>query len=679
MWQATCSVKSATDKMQKKRIKKIALITLGSLAGLMLLGLLCFFIFRNAILEQTLEKAAAKMERDYNTTLTVKDAHFEGFSGIAMQGITLVPHNADTLLSIETLTTKINVSRLLTGDLQLGGLDMKNGYIQLVRNSKGKNFDAFLKPAKKEVKEETEPREKVNYAKKAYRLLTRMLNLVPTDMTLQNLSLRLDDMGRKVRINLENLKLEDKQLTSVFGVHEGERLQKWNVEGMADPRNRQADLRFFNSDTSRIELPYITTRYNLKSGFDAIRLKVDNIDMDGGELHIDGVASVEDFMVNHPKIAKKDVVIDSARFDYHFLFGSDFMALDSSSVVQFNKVKFSPFAKYSVEQDTVYQLQAKIPDMKAQDFITSLPKGLFTNFEGMEAEGTFSYDLVFEYNKNKPKELIFDSNLTKNGLKITKYGEANLAKLNGTFTYRAIDNGVRQRAVVVGPENPDYTPLELISPYLVNAVLTSEDPSFYRHSGFITEAFRQSIIKNIKTKKFARGASTISMQLIKNAFLTREKTLSRKLEEILLVYILENNRIVSKQRMLEVYFNIIEWGPDVYGIGEASQYYFQKPPLLLSLDESIYLASIVPRPKSFMWQFTDEGDLKPHAARHNKFIMDIMLRRGLINPEDTIAQDGQVFLTGPGRNRLRLKEAEPVQMDSVEVDKFFFKLGNMAY
>jgi membrane peptidoglycan carboxypeptidase len=66
------------------------------------------------------------------------------------------------------------------------------------------------------------------------------------------------------------------------------------------------------------------------------------------------------------------------------------------------------------------------------------------------------------------------------------------------------------------------------------------------------------------------------MQLIKNVFLTREKTVSRKLEEILLVYILENNRIVSKERMLEVYFNIIEWGPNVYGIGEGAVSTFRK-------------------------------------------------------------------------------------------------------
>ena len=181
------------------------------------------------------------------------------------------------------------------------------------------------------------------------------------------------------------------------------------------------------------------------------------------------------------------------------------------------------------------------------------------------------------------------SKLEKENLKIIKYGEANLSKLNGTFVYRANINDVLQRPILVGSGNPMYTPLSEISPYLQKSVLTTEDPSYFSHHGFINQAFKQSIIKNIKTKKFTRGASTISMQLVKNVFLTRDKTLSRKLEEILLVYILENNRIVGRSRMLEVYFNIIEWGPNVYGIGEASQFYFQKSPSQLSLNECLFL------------------------------------------------------------------------------------------
>lgn len=649
--------------MHKKKYKRIALRIAAGLVILIILAVGGFFAFRGLILEKVITKVTRKAAVEYNSKLTIKEALFTGLSGVEMRHVALVPNGADTLVKVERLKTSINLSRLLTGDIQLGTLEIKNGFIQLVKNNRGKNFDAFLKKSKSGEQDSSE--KAGSYAERAYRLLNRALNLVPTDMVLENLTFKVNDMGRKVTLSLKQLKLADEQLETAIHVQAGELAQTWMVKGFADPRNKQADLKFFNADTSRIQIPYVNEKYGLKSGFDTIRVNVDNIDMDGDELHIDGFASIANFMVNHPKIAKKGVVIKNARFDYNFLFGPDYVAIDSTSTVRLNKIKFNPFIKYSVEKDTTYQLKAKIPSMKAQDFIVSLPEGLFTNFEGMEAEGTFGYSLNFLYNKNKPSALVFDSSLKKNGLKIVKYGAADLDKLNSTFVYRAIDNGREQRPVLVGPANPNYTPLNSISPYLRKAVLTSEDPSFFSHKGFITEAFKQSIIKNIKTKKFTRGASTISMQLVKNAFLTREKTLSRKLEEILLVYILENNNITSKQRMLEVYFNIIEWGPNVYGIGEASRFYFQKHPSELTLDECVYLASIIPRPKAFMWQFNEYGNLKSYAERHNKFIKNIMLRRGLLIPEDTIAQTGYINISGRGRSYIRIKEPEPLATDSI--------------
>jgi len=228
-----------------------------------------------------------------------------------------------------------------------------------------------------------------------------------------------------------------------------------------------------------------------------------------------------------------------------------------------------------------------------------------------------------------------------------------------------------QRPVLVGSENPNYTPLDQISPYLQKSVLTSEDPSFFSHRGFINEAFKQSILKNIRTQKFSRGASTISMQLIKNVFLTREKTASRKLEEILLVYILENNRIASKERMLEVYFNIIEWGPNVYGIGEAAHFYFQKKPLDLTLKECLFLATIVPKPRKFMWQFDTEGKLKSFAVKQQKFLSDLMLRRGLLVSEDTIGQSIPLQITGNAHSLLNLKVQDSVATDSLAVEDPF--------
>jgi len=235
----------------------------------------------------------------------------------------------------------------------------------------------------------------------------------------------------------------------------------------------------------------------------------------------------------------------------------------------------------------------------------------------------------------------------------------------------AIINDVPQRGVYVGDSNPNYTPLSQMSPFLRKCVLTTEDPSFFSHKGFIKEAFKQSIVKNIKTRKFSRGGSTISMQLIKNVFLTREKTLSRKMEEILLVYILENNRIVSKERMLEVYFNIIEWGPNVYGIGEASEFYFQKRPSELTLNECLYLANIVPSPRNFMYQFNAYGNLKPYAVSRERMLKNIMMRRGLIASYDTINQL-PIMITGAARSYVKVKEEPTSEAESNSMEEFDF-------
>ena len=607
------------------------------------------------------------MELEYNSNLTVKKASFEGFSGLSLTEITLTPKNADTLISIKNLTTSINIWKLLAGELQVGTLGIKNGFVQLVQKGDVKNFAAFLKKDNSESVNNS----KKDYAEIANRIISKVLNLVPTDMKVENLVLKLDDNGKKATIKIDKLILQNKKLETSLDIQTNSFAQRWKIKGVADPRDQKADIRFFNLDTGAIRVPYLDERYNLISSFDSIRLKIDNISQTGNQLHIDGFTSIANLKINHPRIAKKDIIVKNARFDYRFLLGSDFISIDSSSTVQLNKIKFHPYIAYETIEDTVYKLKVVLPKTNAQDFINSLPKGLFTNFQGMEAKGTFDYILNFKYNKNKPRDLVFDSKLKKENLKITKYGKANLNKLNNEFIYRAIIKDVLQRPILVGNANPNFTPLDQISPYLQKSVLTTEDPSFFSHRGFINEAFKQSIIKNIKTKKFSRGASTISMQLVKNVFLTREKTLSRKLEEILLVYLLENNRIASKERMLEVYFNVIEWGPNIYGIGEAAQFYFQKSPKDLTLKECLFLATIVPKPKKFMWQFDNEGNLKSYAAQQQKFISNLMLRRGLLTAEDTIGISNPLQITGNAHSLLNLKVQDSVPVDSLSVEETY--------
>jgi membrane carboxypeptidase/penicillin-binding protein len=125
--------------------------------------------------------------------------------------------------------------------------------------------------------------------------------------------------------------------------------------------------------------------------------------------------------------------------------------------------------------------------------------------------------------------------------------------------------------------------------------------------------------------------------------------------------------------MLEVYFNIIEWGPNVYGIGEASRFYFQKSPSELNLNECLYLARIIPSPRKFMYQFNDQGMLKDFAMKQESFLTNIMFRRGLLSPEDTIYKTQPILISGPAKSFLSIKAQDTTQIkiDSLAVDEEF--------
>ena len=648
----------------KKAEQKVYLILKIS-GGLILLGLVLLFAFRNTILEKVIHRIDNKLDREYQCNFTIQKAEFHGLTNLEFQQISLVPKHADTLVSINELKTSINFWKLLIGDIQLGKLEINKGFIQLIKTKKGRNFDAFLHS-----KKEKDSTAEVNYAKLLNRISSKLMDLVPTDMQVKGFAFKIDDLGNKVVFDFNQLTLANKKLTTIIQVTWDKFSQQWSINGFANPRDRKADLTFANAENDTIKIPYLDKKFHLKTGFKSIHFNLENLVMNSGELHIDGYSSIENLFVNHAKIASKDVEIKNARFDYHWIVGERFIALDSTSTLKLNNINCQPYLAYTNEKDKVFALKLKITKMKARDFIVSLPKGLFGHFEGMEAQGSFSYSLNFEYNNHKPSDLIFESKLKPEGLKITKYGEADLNKINREFVYRAIDKGVLQRPITVGESNPNFTPLSAISPYLQKCVLTSEDPSFFNHRGFINEAFKQSIAKNIKTKKFSRGASTISMQLVKNVFLTHEKTLSRKLEEILLVYILENNRISSKERMLEVYFNIIEWGPNVYGITEASQFYFQKRPADLNLNECLFLATIIPKPKGFMYRFDSEQHLKPFAIQQNSLLTKLMLRRTVLTANDTV---GNFPLSISGAAKLFLKQKPgSIETDSTSVEEFEF-------
>ncbi|KAB2866585.1 MAG: hypothetical protein F9K37_13910, partial [Bacteroidales bacterium] len=268
--------------------------------------------------------------------------------------------------------------------------------------------------------------------------------------------------------------------------------------------------------------------------------------------------------------------------------------------------------------------------------------------------------LQVNLNTNNPDSLQIEPKLISKGFNIQSYGNTNFSALNDTFTHRIYNDGVFIKSIRVG-DGKEFISLNSISPFLRWAMITSEDGSFYNHRGFDLDGIRYAMACNIKEKRFARGGSTISQQLVKNLYLNRNKNITRKFEEFLTVWMIENNSIVSKDKMLEIYLNIIEWGPNVYGVKEACHYYFNKKPNEISLQEALFLAYIVPRPTKFKWVFDDENHLKPFMLNSFEFVSNKMLNRGYITDDDysSILSIDEFNLNGEAKKLIAKQDTFP--------------------
>ena len=178
---------------------------------------------------------------------------------------------------------------------------------------------------------------------------------------------------------------------------------------------------------------------------------------------------------------------------------------------------------------------------------------------------------------------------------------------------------------VVGPANPGWTPSDSIPLEMKWAVIVAEDANFYRHEGIDVKAIKEAIRYDLEKKRLARGASTITQQTAKNLFLSREKSVTRKIEELYLAKRME--QVLTKGRILELYLNIVELGPMVYGIGHGARYYFDKPAGSLTPRECAFLAAMLPGPQKVYNPYRHLD----RVLKRSDMLLRLLRQKGVLN------------------------------------------------
>lgn len=346
---------------------------------------------------------------------------------------------------------------------------------------------------------------------------------------------------------------------------------------------------------------------------------------DGSKLDLTADAQLARLTVQNDRLAPRPVSIQRTRFK-----GRANIAVDGThyglerAELQVGEATFKLQGHLERGEDFVaVEMSGGTPLIACQTLLDSAPRGLLDRVEQVKMQGTLALDVGVVFDSRKPADMKVRWDL-KNACRITEVPTSlSPQRFSGPWQHEVLGPGGTPLIHETGPGTPNWTSSDMMSPHLESAVLVCEDGRFFRHDGFDPRAIEASIQLNVRAGQFVRGASTISMQLAKNLYLSREKRLSRKLQEAVLTMLLEQE--LSKKQLLELYFNIVELGPGVYGIRQAAQHYFATTPDQLTLSQAFFLVSILPSPTR---QFFDaEGKLNPGRAAYVRQLLKIAHER----------------------------------------------------
>jgi hypothetical protein len=416
----------------------------------------------------------------------------------------------------------------------------------------------------------------------------------------------------------------------------------WQASGWIEPTARAASLKV-KADRFTFDRIAPVLRDSMVRDFDKTSIDAElTVDLTPATVSFKGGVNLVGLNVFHPGLSDQVVKDVNLRGDLEAGFDRMTRTMVLRAAMDTRGVAYELSGKlelpYGLDPDGTFRksrrLEARllIPPLPCKTVLASIPEAIAPKLVGFQMGGTFATDVFAKIDWGNLEATQLGGSIGIRGCKVVKAPKAMDAKrLETSFEHDVEVEPDKWKTITIGPESPDFVPITEVSQYLIKSMMTTEDSSFYKHRGFITREFRTALVKNLEAGYFKYGASSITMQLVKNVLLGREKTLARKFQELFLTWYVETK--LEKDRLLEIYVNAIEYGPGLYGIKPASFQYFGKPPAELNPVEAAFFSSILPAPKRRFKQFCKD-ELTGWTIKKIERILELMAKRDRLTPEE---------------------------------------------
>jgi hypothetical protein len=347
------------------------------------------------------------------------------------------------------------------------------------------------------------------------------------------------------------------------------------------------------------------------------------------------VLGADQLNINHPAFSSSPVFIAKSSVDLGLVISKERLEVCRESEVAINDIPvLFQFVHEAQDADLIKYILVVV--IEGRQFFKSYPFFNNSGLAAIQAEGEMVIQVSYMLSMTDFSNYYFKSEILRDNFHVSDLGPfvlsnkyvANLIKCGSFHDVDTLTGHV------------DYVRLSDIPTYFTDVVVTAEDPNFYSHSGVDPYFIGVAIAENLCSRRFKKGASTITMQLCKNIYFYNDKCISRKMDEMIVAWLLERFLHLSKEQILETYLNIIEFAEDVYGIKAAAIYYFNKEVAGMNLLECITMSYVIPRPKFFLEALLMRSPkLLVNLRRHIDYHLRKLHNNGKISKETFLGTD----------------------------------------